>query len=100
MINQLGVKVTPLKSPRTHKEVPNQLEIRVGDTVYFQSYRSIVGAKSLEGGQCVVYLDPTYWNYSRTTSKYRSEFLGESTKDTQKKIDSGEYRLVDLNTGE
>ena len=39
-----------------------------------------------------------YWNYSVTTSKYRNQFLNETTKETQAKINSGEYKLVDLNT--
>lgn len=29
--------------------------------------------------------------------KYRNQFLGETTKETQAKIDSGEYKLVNLN---
>jgi len=33
------------------------------------------------------------WEYSKTTSKYRSEFLGESTKETTKKLAEGTYRL-------
>ena len=35
--------------------------------------------------------------YSKTTSKYRNMFLGETTKETQKKINSGEYILTNLN---
>ncbi len=42
-------------------------------------------------------LDQKYWNYSKTTSKYRNQFLGETTKETQAKINSGEYTLTDLN---
>ena len=37
-----------------------------------------------------VVLDKTYWNYSVTTSKYRNQFLNESTKETQAKINSGD----------
>jgi len=44
-----------------------------------------------------VILDKKYWNYSKTTSKYRNKFLNETTKETQAKIDSGEYVLKDLN---
>ena len=43
------------------------------------------------------YLDSYYYNYSRTTSKYRNIFLGETIKDTKAKIKSGEYILTDLN---
>lgn len=31
------------------------------------------------------------WKASSTTSKYRSMFLGESTAETQKKLDDGVY---------
>ena len=44
-----------------------------------------------------IFLDKQTWNYSVTTSRYRNIFLDESTKETQKKIDSGEYILTDLN---
>ena len=78
-------------SPRGNV-VPNQFEINFKRTRIFQSYKSIIS--KIENG--ITYLDERRWNYSRTTSKYRSIFLGESTKETQKKIDSGEYILTDL----
>lgn len=59
----------------------------------FQSYNSVIVRK--ERGR--IYLDEYYWNYSRTTAKYRNKFLGETTKETQKKIDDGKYELVNLN---
>ena len=43
------------------------------------------------------FLDKTYWNYSVTTGKYRNQFLGETKKETEAKIKSGEYILTDLN---
>ena len=45
----------------------------------------------------IVQLDKQYWDYSVTTGKYRNQFLGETKAETQKKIDSGEYILTDLN---
>jgi hypothetical protein len=33
-----------------------------------------------------------------TTGKYRNQFLGETKKDTEAKIKSGEYILADLNS--
>jgi hypothetical protein len=44
-----------------------------------------------------IYLDRNKWDYSTTTGKYRNQFLGETKKETQAKIDSGEYILTDLN---
>ena len=73
--------------------VANQFLIIDGNKTYFQSYRSII--VKIENGQ--IMLDPVYWNYSRTTNKHRSSFLGESTKETQRKIKEGVYILQDLN---
>ena len=64
----------------------------------FQSYDSIIAKKVYKVGiGYKITLDSYYWNYSKTTSKYRNMFLGETTKETQKKIDSREYLLKDLN---
>jgi hypothetical protein len=99
------MKVQNMTSPRTGKPVANQFIIETieniteyGDTwpievEYFQSYDSIIAVK--RHGK--VELDRTYWDYSTTTGKYRNQFLGETKKETQAKIDSGEYILTDLN---
>lgn len=63
----------------------------------FQSYYSVIAIKTVWDDATKTELDKTYWNYSVTTSKYRNQFLGETTKETQAKIDSGEYILADLN---
>ena len=68
------------------------------ENVYFQSYNSIIvkiGSKTL--GTNKTYLDENRWDYSVTTGKYRNIFLGETKKETQKKIDNGIYILTDLN---
>lgn len=59
----------------------------------FQSYSSVI--VFLYRGK--VYLDVRKWDYSRTTGRYRNKFLGETKKETQAKIDSGEYILTNLN---
>lgn len=83
-----------MTSPRGNT-VANQFIIRddEGD-IWFQSYDSII-VKIINGDE--ITLDKRYWDYSRTTSKYRNIFLDEDTKTTQAKIDSGEYQLADLN---
>ena len=43
------------------------------------------------------YLDADKWDYSQTTGKYRNQFLGETKKETEAKIKSGEYVLTNLN---
>lgn len=73
--------------------VKNQFLIQTETATIFQSYDSVIVKK--ENGK--IYLDEKYWDYSNTTSKYRNQFLGEDKKQTQKKIDSGEYILTNLN---
>ena len=63
-----------------------------GDGVeMFQSYDSIIVKK--DKGKITLGKN---WDYSVTTGKYRNQYLGETKKETQKKLDSGEY-LYDEN---
>ena len=92
------MKVENMTSPKGNK-VPNQFIIENcnGET-WFQSYNSMIAKLYIDpAGQKHVHLDKTYWDYSVTTRKYRNIFLGETKKETQAKIDSGEYVLTDLN---
>ena len=59
----------------------------------FQSYSSVI--VFMYRGK--VYLDVNKWDYSRTTGHYRNKFLGETKRETQVRIDSGEYILTNLN---
>jgi hypothetical protein len=74
-------------------DIPNQFIIRTDKGTYFQSYRSIIAVKS----KGVVTLDRNKWDYSKTTGKYRNQFLGETKKETEAKIKDGAYKLDDLN---
>jgi len=87
-------KVSPLTS-NAGRDIANKMEIEVGNVRYFQSYDSVI-VKVANGD---VELDHDTWDYSRTTSKHRNQFLGENTKTVQAKVKSGEYKLVDLNNG-
>jgi hypothetical protein len=87
------MKVSNMYSTRTNNKVANQFVIKGNNATYFQSYNSII--VKIEDGK--TYLDEYYWNYSRTTSKYRSSFLMENTKETEKKIKEGLYILTNLN---
>ena len=89
------MKVQNMTSNRNGRKVANQFEITDGDFMYFQSYDSIIAKHNTWTGETI--LDENYWDYSNTTGKYRNQFLGETKKETQKKIDSGEYTLVNLN---
>ena len=75
------------------KSVPNQLIITDGNKEVFQSYSSIIAVR--ENGKLT--FDEEKWNYSSTTSKYRNQFTGLDTKETEKKIKSGEIKFADLN---
>jgi hypothetical protein len=90
------MKVTNLKST-SGNPVANQFELYNQKHNYFQSYNSTIVHIDYTYAPCRVELDEKYWNYSKTTSKYRNQFLGETTKETQAKIDSGKYLLTDLN---
>jgi hypothetical protein len=98
------MKVENMTNSKGNK-VPNQfiITLNTGDanyafnTQYFQSYHTIIAKKTLGNGRCIIYLDRNKWDCSKTTGRYRNQFLGESKAETQKKIDSGEYILTDLN---
>lgn len=90
------MRVQNMTSPRGNK-VPNQFTISEGDTVWFQSYGSVIAKKQGYGDNEVITLDEHYWDYSVTTGKYRNQFLGESIEATRHKIASGEYKLANLN---
>ena len=90
------MKVSSMTSPRTGNAVANQFRIEDGYGIeYFQSYNKII-ARTWKG-RCTV-LDERYWNYSRTTSKYLNQFLGETSSEVRRKVKDGTYRLEDLNT--
>jgi hypothetical protein len=91
----MKTKVRNMQS-RNGNKIQNQFIIDCDNKEIFQSYNSVIAVKDYnKGGQ--IFLDEYYWNYSRTTSKYRNMFLGESTKETEYKINSGVYKLTNLN---
>lgn len=84
--------VTNIRSAKGNA-IANQFTIEHNNVLYFQSYRSIIA--KIENGK--VTLDERYWDYSRTTGKYRNIFLNEHKQDTLDKIESGVYELGRLN---
>jgi hypothetical protein len=74
--------------------VMNHFIIYVNNGIFFQSYDSIIAFKSNEGK---IFLDENDWNYSRTTGKYRNNFLNEGIEETRDKIKKGIYNLTNLN---
>jgi len=77
------------------KPAANQFSIRTEKGLYFKSYQSKIVFIPNDGTP--IQLDKETWDYSQTTGKYRNMFLGETKKETEKKIASGEYILTNLN---
>lgn len=86
------MKVTTMTS-LVGNPMPYQVIVNDNNVTWFTSYGRNIVKISPDG----VFLDEKYWNFSKTTGKYRNEFLGEAKKVTDKKIKSGEYTLINLN---
>lgn len=91
------MQVKNMMSLKSYNNIPNQFIITDDNKTYFQSYKSIIVKIERLEDKVITYLDPVYYNYSRTTSKYRNAFLGESTKEIERKIKEGVYILTNLN---
>jgi hypothetical protein len=105
-LNQFTVQVQ--KQPLTFTEPQSDLfrdgNLRHKDGLYtytissgkiFQSYQTVVAFTSYCGNH---FIDERYYKYSKTTSKYLSEFLGSSAKEIAKAIKSGDIRLCSIHT--
>ena len=88
------MKISNFTSNNGNK-IANQFLIQEKDKETFQSYDSIIAVKNYKTQK--TYLDEYYWDYSVTTGKYRNMFLGEGIAETRKKIETGEYKLKNLN---
>ena len=75
--------------------IPNQFIITNDEWVIFQSYDTIIARYSLD--KMKIQLDAEYWDYSKTTAKYRNIFLGMTTQETKKHIKKGFIILTNLN---
>ena len=79
IMNLANLTVTQLQT--------NQIIVAYGTIRAFYSYGTFIA--SIENGSVV--LGPK-WKYSSTTSKYRNQFLDETTAETQAKLDDGIYK--------
>ena len=66
------LRVYNMESIKTGKPVANQFVINDGNKLVFQSYESMIVEFDKANSTITFGKD---WNYSRTTSKYRNEFL-------------------------
>jgi hypothetical protein len=82
------MKVTAMV--KNGKAIKNQFILTSNIGEFFQSYETVIACKTNAGE---VILNEESWNASNTTSKYRCLFLGETTKETQEKIENGRYKM-------
>lgn len=85
------VSVRNMSSLNGYGAIANQFIITGNDWTLFQSYNSPIAL--IKGEKTYIF---KAWDYSRTTGKYRNNFLGESKVETLKKLKSGEYIAVDF----
>ena len=90
------MKISNFTNSKGNK-VANQFIINDSEFTLFQSYDSVIIKTTFEDGKRVVYLYSNYWDYSKTTGKYRNLFLGENKKATELKIKNNIYKLTNLN---
>ena len=89
----MNIKVSNLVSD-SGNNIANQFSIRTPKGRYFQSYDSMIAFVPYHG---LIKLDATYWDYSRTTSKYRNRFLGLTTDQIKQQIKDKTIKLTNLN---
>ena len=80
------MKVTPLAN--------NQYQVNHQGAEWLVSYESNIVYTNKNGK---VFLDPKYYDYSRTTAKYRNQYLGMTSKQVQENIDLGIFKFKNLN---
>lgn len=88
------IKVQNMTTPTGGKAVNQFIIIDEKGNKYFQSYKSKIALITSDG---CIYLDPVYWNYSITTSKYRNIFLNKSTDEIKKDVKNGKILFKELN---
>jgi hypothetical protein len=106
------MKVKQFISKKSGRPIPNQFIIRSegrfkNDVGQFkksivetlQSYDSIIARITYKGwDEPIIELDEYFWDYSRTTVKYRNQFLNTNTQEINKMINSGIIKLKNLNS--
>ena len=91
LLRQLGAirKVQNLKSPRSGRDVPNQYDLVCENGIAFQSYGTLIAVR-MNG---YLYLTD-YHDYSKTTSKYATEWTSFTTKERRAGLQSGKFITI------
>lgn len=89
------IKIKNMISENSGRNVPNQFIIENGEITAFQSYNSPIVKIDRSKFEIRIFKD---WDYSRTTSKYRNQFLDEmgfyglaNTAALESAMKTGEY---------
>ena len=92
LLRQLGGirKVQNLSSPRSGRPVANQYDLVFENGIGFQSYGTLIAFR-MNG---YLYLTD-YHDYSKTTSKYATEWTGYNTQERREGLESGKFILVE-----
>ena len=92
-INEIVSNLPSVRSMQSSSgnDIANQFIITGRNFTLFQSYTSPIAM--IKDGRTHLFRN---WDYSRTTGKYRNSFLGETKKETEAKLKSGEYIAVDF----
>ena len=92
-INEVISKVVRVDNMtgRNGKAIPNQFDISGNDFRLFQSYKSPIAL--IYNGVTYIFKD---YNYSKTTGKYRNQFLNSTLKEINQKLKDGVYIAVDF----
>ena len=92
LLRQLGAvqTVRNLVSPRSGRKVANQFDAVHTNGISFQSYATLIAVR-MNG---YLYLTD-YHDYSKTTSKYATEWTGYNTKERRAGLESGRFILIE-----
>ena len=80
-----------LPSIRSLDDYYKHIVVTIGDTQAFYSYASLI-AYTLPNGKIVL---TNYWDYSKTTTKYLSQYLGRNKQEIRQAIADFTYILED-----
>lgn len=80
-----------LPSIRSLDDYYKHIVVTIGDLQAFYSYDSLI-AYTLPNGKVVL---TNYWHYSKTTTKYLSQYLGRNKKEIMQAIADFTYILED-----
>ena len=93
LMRQLGAirRTQNLTSPRSGRNVPNQFDLVCENGIAFQSYGTLIAVR-MNG---YLYLTD-YHDYSKTTSKYATEWTGWNTAERRKGLKDGKFiRIIE-----